>query len=63
MRALDLPKPQLQFVNKPNNEDTTPFRPLLKSKPHAIKPLDSSLVTFRTESGMMQYVSYPSDIR
>lgn len=38
-----IPKPQLQFDRAPDNTDVSPFRPLLKSKPHAIVPLEESL--------------------
>jgi exosome complex exonuclease RRP6 len=38
-----LPKPQLKFHHPPNNLDSSPFRPLLKTKPHAIVPLEESL--------------------
>ncbi|KAI9788107.1 MAG: exosome nuclease subunit [Peltula sp. TS41687] len=55
MRNLDLPKPQLQFVRRPNNQETSPFKPLLKNKPHAIQPLESSLVTVKNEDGIVQY--------
>ncbi|KEF62582.1 uncharacterized protein A1O9_00555 [Exophiala aquamarina CBS 119918] len=34
-----LPKPQLSFEVKPDNYATGSFRPLLKTKPHAIVPL------------------------
>lgn len=38
-----IPKPQLLFNSRPNNKDDgTPFRPLLRSKPHAITPLSTS---------------------
>jgi exosome complex exonuclease RRP6 len=36
-------KPQLLFSRKVDNFDTTPWRPLLTSKPHAIVPLDQSI--------------------
>ncbi|EEH17321.1 hypothetical protein PABG_07482 [Paracoccidioides brasiliensis Pb03] len=36
-------KPQLLFTSRPNNNDTSPFKPLLRSKPHAIAPLSESL--------------------
>ncbi|EDN08962.1 exosome complex exonuclease RRP6 [Histoplasma capsulatum] len=38
-----IPKPQLLFNSRPNNKDDgTPFRPLLRTKPHAITPLSTS---------------------
>ncbi|KAL3430138.1 ribonuclease H-like domain-containing protein [Aspergillus tetrazonus] len=36
-------KPQLQFEHQVDPTDTSPFRPLLKTKPHAIEPLEQSL--------------------
>lgn len=38
-----IPKPQLLFDHKPDNLDLEPFKPLLKTKPHAIVPLKESL--------------------
>lgn len=38
-----IPKPQLLFEHKPDNSETSLFRPLLKSKPHATVSLDKSL--------------------
>jgi exosome complex exonuclease RRP6 len=52
-----IPKPQLLFRNAPNNHDTSPFRPLLKSKPHAIVPLEQSLQLVETEKKPALYVS------
>ena len=42
-RNQNIPKPQLLFANIPRNDEKTPFKPLLRSKPHAIVPLDNSL--------------------
>jgi exosome complex exonuclease RRP6 len=49
-------KPQLAFVHKPDNNDITPWKPLLTSKPHASIPLDQSLRLESGESGHPQYV-------
>ena len=38
-----IPKPQLQFARPADTTDVSPFRPLLKTKPHAIVPLEKSL--------------------
>ena len=38
-----IPKPQLFFRNIPKNNETTAFKPLLRSKPHARKPLEESI--------------------
>ncbi|KAJ5601831.1 hypothetical protein N7510_011365 [Penicillium lagena] len=58
-----IPKPQLLFDHKPDNSDLGPFRPLLKTKPHAIVPLDESLQT-RELDGKTGYPSpYEAEIR
>ncbi|KAI9831192.1 MAG: exosome nuclease subunit [Phylliscum demangeonii] len=54
-RDLELPKPQLQFHEKPNNKGTAPFKPLLKSKPHALVPLQESLATVEDDNGVLKY--------
>ncbi|KAL4873374.1 hypothetical protein BDV12DRAFT_182217 [Aspergillus spectabilis] len=38
-----IPKPQLEFEHKIDPTDTSPFKPLLQTKPHAIEPLEQSL--------------------
>lgn len=43
-RNRNIPKPQLLFASIPTNDEKPPFRPLLRSKPHATVPLESSLV-------------------
>ncbi|KAJ5808548.1 hypothetical protein N7474_009817 [Penicillium riverlandense] len=58
-----IPKPQLLFDHKPDNYDLGPFRPLLKTKPHAIVPLEESLQT-REVDGKTGYPSpYEAEIR
>lgn len=42
-RGNNIPKPQLEFDRAPDNWDESPFRPLLRSKPHAKLPLEDSL--------------------
>ena len=54
LRTQDIPKPQLQFAIVPSNDETTPFRPLLRSKPHAIVPLEQSLALVSPEDGRSQ---------
>ena len=56
-RSQTLTKPQLSFENAPKNHETVPFRPVLRSKPHAIKPLETSLQLEAVEDGRMQYDS------
>jgi exosome complex exonuclease RRP6 len=48
-----MPKPQRLFDVKPNNYETKPFRPLLKTKPHAIVSLVESI----GEPGPNGYIS------
>ncbi|KAL4810386.1 ribonuclease H-like domain-containing protein [Aspergillus unguis] len=40
-----IPKPQLQFEHQIDSTDTAPFKPLLKTKPHAIESLEKSLTS------------------
>lgn len=51
----NLLKPQLGFDVKPNNDDTSPWKPILTSKPHATIPLEGSLGTFTNEFEQTQY--------
>ena len=48
-------KPQLLFADVPTNDEATPFKPLLHSKPHAITPLEKSLTLVPAEDGPSQY--------
>ena len=48
-------KPQLLFNNIPNNEDTTAFKPLLRTKPHAIVPLQDSIGLPLLENDFKEY--------
>ena len=54
-RDQNIPKPQLLFNKIPTNDETTPFKPLLRSKPHAIVPLAESLDHITYEDGTKQY--------
>jgi exosome complex exonuclease RRP6 len=36
-------KPQLDFQQRVNNYDKTPFKPLLRTKPHALVPLEDAI--------------------
>lgn len=54
-RAQDIPKPQLLFKSVPTNIEAAVFKPLLRSKPHAITPLEESLGPTITENGIEQY--------
>lgn len=38
-----IPKPQLKFARRPDNTDVSPFKPLLRSKPHYLVSLSDSL--------------------
>ncbi|KAF8423841.1 ribonuclease H-like domain-containing protein [Tirmania nivea] len=51
----NLAKPQLGFKTKINNHDNSAWKPILKSKPHAIIPLDDSLRPFMDDKLQMQY--------
>lgn len=54
-RTQNIAKPQLLFEKVPTNDETTPFRPLLRMKPNAIVPLDESLKLVAAEDGFTQY--------
>ncbi|KAI0423896.1 ribonuclease H-like domain-containing protein [Xylaria sp. FL1042] len=55
IRRANVLKPQNAFELKPNNHDTSPWRPILTKKPHSTLPLDESLETFDDESQSTQY--------
>ena len=48
-RTQNLVKPQLAFDVKPDNFDTSAWRPLLSTKPHATQSLEDSLSTFTND--------------
>ncbi|KAI9373706.1 ribonuclease H-like domain-containing protein [Aspergillus egyptiacus] len=55
-----IPRPQLEFERKVDNMDTLPFKPLLKTKPHATESLEQSL----TPTADAQYRNpYETEIR
>lgn len=54
-RTQNLVKPQLAFDVKPNNEESSPWKPILNIKPHATIPLDESLSSFTNDFGLQQY--------
>lgn len=56
-RSQDIAKPQLLFKKIPKNDETSPFKPLILSKPHHIIPLEESLDLIGAEDGTKQYVS------
>ena len=56
-RNQDMQKPQLLFEDRPKNDEQTPFKPLLRSKPHAMVSLEDSLGEIDSDDGSMQYDS------
>ena len=52
-----IPKPQLLFEKAHSNHVITPFRPLLRSKPHAVIPLEEVLASDSLPGGGTGYVS------
>ena len=54
-RSPNIPKPQLLFERVPKNDEDTPFKPLLRSKPHSIEPLNESIRLEAVENGRDQY--------
>ena len=59
-RSQRIVKPQLQFAHAPTNHDISPFKPLLKSKPHALTSLEQSLTLIEREDGSKQYTNPPT---
>ena len=51
-------KPQLLFKKVPNNEDTSAFKPLLRTKPHALVPLQESVGPPLSENDFKEYVTH-----
>lgn len=49
-------KPQLKFQRLPDNTDVSPFRPFLRTKPHAQVPLEVSLQLIEPQNKSSQYV-------
>ncbi|KAJ6083376.1 hypothetical protein N7467_007511 [Penicillium canescens] len=58
-----IPKPQLEFDRKPDNSDLGPFKPLLKSKPNAIVPLEQCLKTQKIDGATAYPHPYATEIR
>lgn len=60
-RNANITKPQLSFDVPPNNFPTTPWKPLLTEKPHAMVPLEEGLqMNKKASDGSRQYASqYP----
>ena len=56
-RSQILPKPQLLFEHPPKNHETTPFKPILRSKPHSIQPLEACIQQKFVEDKCKQYDS------
>lgn len=54
-RNQNIPKPQRLFPKIPCNDETTPFKPLLRTKPHAILPLENSIPLQSPQNGPQQY--------
>ncbi|RKF59549.1 Exosome complex exonuclease rrp6 [Erysiphe neolycopersici] len=55
MRTQNIVKPQLAFEKKPDNNDTSPWKPILTTKPHAIVSLEDSLELFVNDYDQKQY--------
>ncbi|KAL6942470.1 hypothetical protein ACO0QE_003645 [Hanseniaspora vineae] len=52
-------KPQLAFATPVDNSETGPFKPLLSTKPHALKSLQDSLVLIPAEEGVPEHYGNP----
>lgn len=56
-----IPKPQLQFERPVDNANVSPFQPLLRTKPHAMVPLEESLKSTDAATGNRN--PYETEIR
>ncbi|KAI0533842.1 ribonuclease H-like domain-containing protein [Xylaria digitata] len=64
IRRANVLKPQNAFELKPNNHDTSSWKPILTKKPHSTLALDESLGTFNDETQSIQYKHpYETEIR
>ncbi|KAJ4324977.1 exosome nuclease subunit [Fusarium piperis] len=55
IRNANISKPQLLFEHQPDNFLSSPWKPILSSKPHAKASLEESLKIVPNESGAPQY--------
>ncbi|KAK7425279.1 exosome nuclease subunit [Neonectria magnoliae] len=55
IRNANISKPQVTFERQPDNFPTSPWKPILTSKPHAKVSLKESLITVPNESGTLQF--------
>ena len=57
-RTQNIAKPQRLFGTPPANNDLTPFKPLLRSKPHAITSLHESVALVTSSDGSQRYAPH-----
>ncbi|KAL9615546.1 MAG: hypothetical protein Q9167_000059 [Letrouitia subvulpina] len=63
-RNRDIPKPQLMFEKVPKNDGTTPFKPLLRFKPHAVIPLEAEVPSVDNDGNILAYKNpYETEIQ
>ncbi|KAI6245921.1 Exosome complex exonuclease rrp6 [Erysiphe necator] len=55
LRTQNIVKPQLAFEKKPDNDDKTPWKPFITTKPHAIVSLEDSLELFVNDHNQKQF--------
>lgn len=60
--AKRISKPQLNFSNPIDNSELHPFKPLLKEKPHAIKPLADALILVPDEEDVLSHYPHPYEV-
>lgn len=56
-KSLNMPKPQLLFQTPLSPLDPGPYRPRLTRKPHALVPLEQSLVPLTADATRERYIS------
>ncbi|KAI9809628.1 MAG: hypothetical protein M1825_000060 [Sarcosagium campestre] len=59
LRHQNIRKPQLDFHDKPDNDDSSPFKPLLTSKPHAVVPFAQSIVLEEEPTEQRRHYIHP----
>lgn len=52
IRNANIAKPQVHFELQPDNFPGSPWKPIITEKPHALVPLEDSVVLFTDSEGV-----------
>ncbi|KFA75864.1 hypothetical protein S40288_01890 [Stachybotrys chartarum IBT 40288] len=55
IRNANIAKPQIHFELQPDNFPASPWKPIITEKPHALVPLEDSVVLFTDSEGVTGY--------